>query len=274
LTSSWSRTAIGLEHPAHPERRRPITFDHDVARGRSDVVLAHLGHPLVRRSLALLRAEVWGTGSHLHRVTVRAADPGIGAPVAVAHGRLVITGSSGHRLHEQVIAAGIRLGGSGAERLSVEQTAAALRHARAEAAPAGLRDRLLPVLAREAEALRAALQARARDRDRTLRATLEARARKHAEDVAAVLTELAETIRREAFKETASAQGLLFTDLDVDADRRQAERDRQALRARLDAIPGEIAAEQAEIAHRYAEPQHRLFPAAVELLVPAGGRLA
>ena len=47
----------------------------------------------------------------------------------------------------------------------------------------------------------------------------------------------------------------------------------QALRVRLDAIPGEIAAEQAAIERRYADPTHRLFPAAVTLLVPEGARL-
>ena len=65
LAGSWSRATIGLEHPARPDERRPITFDHDVARDRTDVVLVHLGHPLVRMALGLLRAEVWGTGHHL-----------------------------------------------------------------------------------------------------------------------------------------------------------------------------------------------------------------
>jgi hypothetical protein len=98
LTGSWSRATIGLEHPATPDVRRPITFDHDVARDRTDVVLAHLGHRLVRMALALMRAEVWGTGNHLHRVAIRYADARLGSLVAVAHGRLVITGAAGHRL--------------------------------------------------------------------------------------------------------------------------------------------------------------------------------
>lgn len=274
LTASWARTSIGLEHPAHPGLRRPLTFDHDIARDRTDVVLAHLGHPLVRQALALLRSEVWGTGSHLHRVTVRYADPQLGAPVAIAHGRLVITGAAGHRLHEQVIAAGLALAPGGAERLTVEQTAAALARSRPTPVPASLRERVLPPLQRNAGALRAALQTRARDRARTLADTLDGRKRKDSEDVAAVLRELEQTIRREAFGETGGPQGLLFTDFDQDGDRRQVERDRQALRVRLDAIPAEIAAEQAAIERRYAEPQHRLFPAAVELLVPEGGRLS
>ena len=56
-------------------------------------------------------------------------------------------------------------------------------------------------------------------------------------------------------------------------ERSQVERDVRSLRARLDAIHGEIAAEQAAIARRYADPTHRLFPAAVTLLVPEGMRL-
>jgi hypothetical protein len=43
LTGSWARASIGLEHPAHGGENRPITFDHDVVRERTDIVLAHLG---------------------------------------------------------------------------------------------------------------------------------------------------------------------------------------------------------------------------------------
>jgi superfamily II DNA or RNA helicase len=273
LTAGWSRATIGLEHPARPEERRPITFDHAIARGRTDVVLAHLGHPLVRLSLALLRAEVWGTGSHLHRVTLRYGAPALGAPVAVAHGRLVITGRSGHRLHEQVIAAGVRLDGDRPERLNVEETQAALASARETGLPGTLHDRMVPRLAAAADPLRAALQARAGDRARQLRTTLELRARDESAFVAETLDELAATIRREAFGDDG-AQLALITGVELDAgDRRQVARDVAALTERLERIPGEIAAEQAAIAERYAEPVHRLFPAAVELLVPEGMRL-
>lgn len=51
--------ARGLEHP-HTKQIRPVTFSHEAAAGRDDVVLLHLNHPLVQRSLALLRAEIWG----------------------------------------------------------------------------------------------------------------------------------------------------------------------------------------------------------------------
>jgi hypothetical protein len=275
LTASWAAATIGLEHPTRPQQRRPITFDHELARGRTDVVLAHLGHRLVQLALSLLRAEVWGDGRRLHRVAIRYADPSLGMPVAVAHGRLVITGAGGHRLHEQLIAAGLRLAGDDArgERLNVGATEAALAAARDTTPPAPLRERLVARLARAQDPLRAALEARAAERARDLTATLGRRANEEREHVAATLTELEATIRREAFGE-GDDQLQLITGLELDAgDRRQVQRDRDALRERLDAIPGEIAAEQAAIDRRYAEPTHRLFPAAVTLLVGEGGRL-
>src|SRR5690606_9952017 len=41
LAGSWARCLEGLEHP-YTHAVRPITFDHDVAEGRDDVVLVHL----------------------------------------------------------------------------------------------------------------------------------------------------------------------------------------------------------------------------------------
>ncbi len=273
LIGSWSRATIGLEHPARPEQRRPITFDHEIARGRTDVVLAHLGHPLVRMALALMRAEVWGTGNHLHRVAIRYAAPSLDGLTAVAHGRLVITGTTGHRLHEQLIFAGLKLTADRPERLGVEATDAALALANDTAISGPLRDQMVHTLNQNADQLRAALQARAGDRARQLTTTLANRAEQEQQHVAATLSELEATIRREAFGEQGD-QLQLITGLQLDAgDRRQVERDVKALQVRVDAIPAEIATEQAAIARRYADPTHRLFPAAVTLLVPQGARL-
>jgi hypothetical protein len=272
LTASWSRAIVGLEHPAHPDVQRPITFDPDIAKGRTDLVLAHLGHPLVDLATALLRKEVWGQGGHLNRVTVRYADRSVGVPTAVAHGRLVITGATGHRLHEELIFAGLKLTPT-PERLGVQDTERVLAAGRDRPVPSSLSDRLILDVQAGAPALRSALQTRAQDRARQLTTTLENRAVQDQEHIAATLNELAETIRREAFGESGD-QMQLITGLELDAgDRAQVERDRESLAARLDAIPGEIKAEQAAIAHRYADPTHRLFPAAVMLLVPEGVQL-
>lgn len=63
LSGSWTRCMEGLEHP-YTKKVRPITFDHDVAKGRDDVVLVHLNHPLVQMSLfgqdiCFWRGELW-----------------------------------------------------------------------------------------------------------------------------------------------------------------------------------------------------------------------
>ena len=58
LTGSWARCMEGLRHP-YTGKLRPITFDHQVAKGRDDVVLVHLNHRLVQMCLRLMRAEVW-----------------------------------------------------------------------------------------------------------------------------------------------------------------------------------------------------------------------
>ena len=62
-------------------------------------------------------------------------------------------------------------------------------------------------------------------------------------------------------------------------EREQFERNRHALEARADQIPGEIERETAAIRDRYRDPRPRLFPVAVTYLVPeriareaAGGR--
>ena len=186
----------------------------------------------------------------------------------------MITGATGHRLHEQLIFAGAR-GSTGdrPERLGVQETDEALALAHDTAVPPRWPTGSIPRLQRAAEPLRAALQARAGDRARQLTDTLARRAAEEQAHVEATLNELAATIRREALGEHGD-QLQLITGLELDAgDRRQVERDLQSLRARLDAIPAEIDAEQAAIARRYAEPAHRLFPAAVTLLVPEGARL-
>ena len=116
----------------------------------------------------------------------------------------------------------------------MQETEAALALAHDAAVPATLRDRLVPQLQSAADPLRAALQARAGDRARQLTATLAGRARDEQAHVEATLSELAATIRREAFGEDGD-QLQLITGLELDAgDRVQVERDLRSLRARLD----------------------------------------
>ena len=151
----------------------------------------------------------------------------------------MITGASGHRLHEQLIFAGVRLTDGRPERLGVQDTEAALALALDPPVPASLRDQLVPRLQATADPLRAALQARAGDRARQLTTTLSARALEEQEHVAATLNELATTIRSKLSDEHGD-QLLLFTGLELDAgERAQAERDLRSLNcpARCDPRP-------------------------------------
>src|SRR5262245_47149446 len=44
LEGSWGLCADGLAHPLFTDQVRPFTFDHNLARGREDIVLVHLNH--------------------------------------------------------------------------------------------------------------------------------------------------------------------------------------------------------------------------------------
>src|SRR5262249_26898896 len=129
---TWARCTEGLQHP-HTGVRRPITFDHDVARGRDDIVLVHLNHRLVQMSLRLLRAEVWAPDDvkRMHRVTARAAaDSALKSPAVIVFSRLVVTGSKSMRLHEELTAAGGLIQGGRFSRMNVSQTEALLAASR------------------------------------------------------------------------------------------------------------------------------------------------
>jgi len=270
LTGSWAPATIGLEHPV-TQGIRPITFDHEQARANDDIVLVHLGHRLVQLSLGLLRAEVWqAAGSRLARVTMRAADPAaVDVPTAIAHGRLVVTGADGHRLHEEVISAGLPLSDPTANaRLNVGQTQQATTGAREGVVPVSMRGHLAAQLAAARPALLAALEARSRERSQSLERTLRDKADEEADTITGVLTELRQVIERELGPKDDAQQKLFNPD-----ERRQFDRDVDALKQRLARIPEDIERETAAIRRRYADPAPRLFPATIALLVPESGRL-
>src|SRR3712207_3399458 len=108
LARSWEPVTRGLASRLEPDRLRPITFDQDVARGTTDVVHAHLGHPLLQRSTRLLRSALWGGESDLNRVSA-VVVPGLDESSAAAVVRLGLVGRGGIRLHEEVFLAGTRL---------------------------------------------------------------------------------------------------------------------------------------------------------------------
>jgi superfamily II DNA or RNA helicase len=110
LALGWSSAINSLSTRLDRDTQRYITFDPILADGRQDLVLVHLGHPMVQHSARILRAALWRKDSSLRRVTA-VAIPGLKESVVAALSRLVLVGKGGVRLHEEVFLSGIRIKG-------------------------------------------------------------------------------------------------------------------------------------------------------------------
>lgn len=267
LPGSWGRATVGLEHP-HTGVRRPITFDHDVAKGRDDVVLAHLNHRLVQMCLRLLREEIWKLDDvkRLHRVAVRTVpDSELRAPAVAVWSRLVITGGDHHRLHEELTLAGGELEHKRFARIAQVGKLEALV---AQGSPIEPDQALFDVLkdrfGRFEDAIMAAVEARSRDRLKFLENTLDRRMKSEIADILTILDELKASIRKELGQDGKPVQLSLFSDEELG----QIKKDTQALEARLARIPEEREEEKAAIEEHYANPMDRTFPVAVVFLLP------
>lgn len=270
LRGTWQRLLEGLEDP-HSRRIRPIVFDQALGDRRSDVVLAHLNHPLVQRCLRLLRANAWSaTSGDLHRVTVRVVDDDVlDTPAVVAFGRLVVLGGDAQRIHEEILSAGGTITEGRFRRFDTRAELERVMDAMADSTVAdGVAIRLAELWERLESGVAGALTARQRERTQTLENRLAARREREIGDVAAVLNELARRIE----EELAEPEGQLeLFSLD---ERQQLDRDVASLQARLASIPEEIERETDRIRRRYAAADPRLFPFAVVFVVPrsiAGG---
>ncbi|WP_155341394.1 DISARM system SNF2-like helicase DrmD [Acrocarpospora corrugata] len=270
LKEGWAQArSDGLRHPVSG-KERPVTFDQDYA-GRNDVVLLHLNHRLVDLCLRLLRAELWSQGehgAHLTRVTARVV-PGdlLRTPAVIAHGRVVLTGNRGVRLHEQIALAGGTLEQG---KLVVEKNPEALERwlaaASQDSPPPGLLDRLTGLWPALEAPLGRALASESKKIAAKQGKVLEKRCEEDIKAMRAVLAELERNIREALKTDPLWRQDSLFT---IDAERDQLKKDHDELTERLAAIPGQIESEAIALRHRYADPVARRFPVAVTFLVPA-----
>lgn len=268
LSGSWSRCLEGIEHP-YTKKIRPITFDHDTARGRDDVVLVHLNHPLVQMSLRLLRAEVWARDDvkKLHRVTVLAShDNRLESPVVVVVSRLVITGGNHHRLHEELTEAGGYLRDTGFRREDrVTEVRRLLEESTQTKTSASLLDTLRFRFEKHCDAILTAVDTRSKDRLRHLANTIETHKQKEIKDIRQVLDDLDRSLRAELTKDAQPKWLSLFTE----DERTQLKIDRGVLKARLQRIPAEKEQEIHSIETRHSGLLDRTFPVAVFFIVPA-----
>jgi superfamily II DNA or RNA helicase len=267
LTGTWAACAKGLRHP-YTHAIRPITFDHDVAKGRDDVVLVHLNHRLVQMCLRLLRAEVWALTDvkRMHRVTLRVLpDKKIDGVAAVVVSRLVITGGNHHRLHEEITYSGGYLKDKTYSReTGVRKLDGLLDQAKPAEVTGALSDALKLRFDRHLDSVQKTIEARSKERLKDLESTLRKRKDTEIRDITTVLDELEASINAELTKADNPEQLSLFTE----DERTQVRRDLDALKARLARIPDERELEVHAIEHRYADYVARTFPVAVVFLVP------
>ena len=269
LTGSWEQATEGLVY-SHNGKRRPITFDHSIMDGREDkVVLAHLQHKLSQMCLRLLRAEVWAAEDTkvLNRVEVRKLPKGmVSEPQVIVWSRLVITGGTHHRLHEELTFAGGEVKANGFARERTLSRMEEMLDAAEAIEPSG---KLFTLLQERFHAQKdkvlQAVEGRSRDRLQFLTNTLERRRESEVKDVQSVLTELKTMIETELAE--ASQPEQLEMEFTVE-EREQLRRDTQALRARLERIPEELKEEVQNLNRRYLTPAERTFPVAVQFLVP------
>lgn len=271
LTGSWARCAEGLAHP-HTGQIRPIVFDHALAQGRDDVVLAHLNHRMIQMCLRLLRAEIWSQGSHrnLHRIAaLQVSDDALSEPAIIAHGRIVVLGGDNQRLHEEIIMVGGVLKQGRFVRLTIEQTQAAYAARTRDESPEFHKERLIAAQNLYAEPLLKALEQRMVERTKNLQKHLDERTAKEIADMTMILEELARSITAELAEPLQHASQLEFW---TATEREQFEANLSSLQRRLAEIPEEIEREAEAIRARYRHPVPRLFPVAITFLIPKGLR--
>ena len=267
LRGSWARAAEGLVHP-HTGETRPIVFDHALANGRDDVVLAHMNHVLVQMCLRLLRAEVWSPAGKKKLSRVAAAtvpDDVLDSPAVFAHGRLVVIGGDSQRLHEEVIVSGGVLREGRFSRMNVGEVRDALAARTTQEPSQAVKQRLASLWSKIEAPLMQSLEARVKERTAGLEKLLSERADKEVADITSIMKELEKSIATE-LKNPENAQLVLEFN---SSEREQFERNVHSLEARVRTIPAEIAKETAAIRRRFSNPQPRMFPVAVTFLVPA-----
>ena len=108
--SRWQPAVAGLGTRLKPDVMRPITFDPAAAKGRTDLVHVHLGHPLMAKSARILRSALVGGDARINRVTA-VVVPDLPVSCVAAVSRLVLVGRGGLRLHEEVFLTGVRFRG-------------------------------------------------------------------------------------------------------------------------------------------------------------------
>jgi superfamily II DNA or RNA helicase len=278
LPGVWGKALAGLEHP-HTRKKRPVTFDHEIAKGRDDIVLLHLNHKLVQMCLRLLREELWSLGDikHLNRVIVCAVPDSELSGIAVAiWSRLVISGGDNRKLHEELTLSGGELKHNGFARIpQLGRLKTLIDSAKPFEPDSSLFEILKTRFTNNANQIETAYMARSRERLQDLSNTLLRQKENEIDNILAILTELENNIHKELHRD-GNDLGQMYFDGFSPEEMAQKRKDFNALTERLKQIPIEKENEKAIIEKHYDNPVDRTFPVAVVFLVPyskTGGKL-
>lgn len=276
LDRGWARTKErGLLHP-HTKEELPITFDHDLAAGHDDVALSHLGHPLVQKALSSMRAEIWVEDNpRMSRVSTAVVPDKLlegNDGVILAHGRLVITGATGSRLHEDLIVGGGQVRNGNWNLLLVDEVRKLEEAAGGAPVDPSSVKRLTDHWPKLQDSVLAALRRRQADVANGLARTFERRADEDAEAVTKILTELKAGIEQLLVSPEFEQLQLDLETSGKAGEREQLRFDEDALRRRIKEIPAEIERETESVRARFQDPRPRMFPAAITLVFPESSR--
>ena len=269
LDRTWTPGLEGLRTRLRPDVARPITFDGEEAKGRTDIVYAHLGHPLIQRAARELRGQIWTRSNHIHGVSAVVVD-GLEQSFVAGVARLVVVGDGGTRLHEEVFLAGTRL--TRRQELGVERSEDLLvtaLDAEKLASPApgvlagladlwnadgaddgGIRQRVADAVASRAQRLRSGIE-----QDLVKRKTADL------ERVNEVFARFRQTLA--GTLDNAEERKRELEDMLFHEEQRQREKDLTNIRRRLDALAEEQRDERDAVSRRYANLQPHTFVAAV-----------
>lgn len=289
LRHGWERTLEGINDPLNGERR-PVTFDGKIAQDRDDVVHAHLEHPLVAHSSRLLRSAMWAGHARLNRVSaVRVTlpeDSGIADLLVTAFARLVVVGTDGRRLHEEVMPVARAIPPSGRSRQidlgqlrkndpkeddAKERLRRALENAfepdACRPAPEAACERLVATWRETGPKLAADVKSAAEARLLDLERELDRRQRDEKARVEGTFSHLEVALR-------TALDGGAYRQMTLDEayakEHPQVEWDREAWRVRLETLDEDRQRELRVIDQRYRGVRHLVFPFAVALCVPDG----
>jgi hypothetical protein len=262
-----------FQRPGEVPRQLPVTFDAAVARGRDDVVLAHLNSPLVVMSTRLLRAAVSSDDVGLDRVTaVVSDDPGLADVLVGAYSRFLLVGSDGVRLHEEVLYAGGWASEQGRfrrwENLGVLGGHLGRALAGGVLASPLVRARLAQRWPRVRDGVLSAIDWRANTRRASLEAKLAQRQEAEQQRIVDNFDQFAATLR--GALDEGDAEGALFSRTEARRPEEVAQfrRDRASWEQRLAGIAAERDRELAAVTARYRDRQPHQFPVAVVFVVP------